>query len=220
MIRRIDAAFRTDQNGRINARDSTTLDTSVVGSQSYYSTGRTQLDQLPAFFPPSAEKVSILSFTVATRLAVEISDEVVNTPLPVYGKLGKVFTGITTLGDQTTSAGGFQPSITKVLPLPPDLTLLTTLYDPDNDPTPPVYQRGATDSPASIPAGFSPLGLQLVQTVTLSAPVPIPRGTVTYIGLWLNRALVRAAPSGNVAVALVVMDSTYSIVYDDGEGRP
>lgn len=217
MIRRIAGTFRTI-NKRVNLRDNLMADTAVA-NQAQYTKGSTQLDTLAPLFPPSAEDCEAITFSVSARVCLEIDGSIVINNSPLFGRLGKIVTGLTMTGNATGTP--LNPgSIDGVRQLPNDLSLVGDLWNPANDPLPPSYERGqGGQAPDNTVGGFVPPGLQIGLTQTLPERVPMFQGSNALMGIWLLPSLIVAAPTAPPqppGANLVVLDATYSVTYDDG----
>lgn len=196
MIRRINGAFRKRQSSTIICEDTIYTNTPARG-YAQYTTGATALDKVPPMFPPTLDHVSLLSFSVTGRIAV-----VAQPGMTSYGKLGRIVTGLTQEGSETTDSGGVQP----ILPLPEDSALIADLWNPAND-----------NLPVLISAASDRAGTLVNVTHTLPSPIPIFQGTTLLIGLWMLPSLSKCDSVADATTwPLWVLAANYSLIYDDG----
>jgi hypothetical protein len=122
-----------------------------------------------------------------------------------FGKWASILTGISTLPPPsfpvTTNPGTVQP-------LPQDSSLVTTFFDPDNDPMPPT----------NIPNG--PLPIPISATLTLPQPIRIESGMNISAGLWMLPSLLGGRLGTGFggyfpSRTLLLLNCSYTLVYDD-----
>ena len=147
---------------------------------------------------------NIISLTLAGYLAIAQLNVLGGNP-PTFGKLGRISGAITL--DVPLQPGNFT-SDPPLQPNPPDLSLAGDLWNPANDPLPPIW-----DSSGNVP---NPLTWLPVSTV-ISPPVPleIVPGKIIWIGIWMNPSLLGLNGVGLTTV-LTLANANYSLVYDDG----
>jgi len=172
------------------------------------TTGVTLLDKLDPIFPPTAEKVELLSFAVSAELALGVPDR------QGYGTFGKVVTGLTQIGQETSSV---DPASGNPVPwalgasLPADLTLVTDLWDPQTDRCPPPFTASAQGGFTTLPVGA---------TLTLPSPVPVFQGADIFMGIWALPSILACSSQGGPSPApstyLLMLRGQYTLIYDDG----
>lgn len=170
------------------------------GGVSAWTLGATIID-VPSFTPPSGRTWRILAieFYVGFNLAIPG-----DLGKPAYGKLGKVIAALIPSDAHQTQGGNVnQAWINPMLPLPADLSLITTLFNGEND---------------SAPAQFT-LTNKVITPLTgglnLSQPIDIYGGQQIGLGLWLTPSLAQMGLN-NEQAGLLGSSSRYTIIYDDG----
>jgi hypothetical protein len=130
---------------------------------------------------------------------------------PAYGKLGKIVAGL--LLENAQRYQNPTPWITPMLPLPPDSSLTADLWNPENDPMPPVMGE-------PIPSQQPPLSSLLSVTTVIAPPFPIPftPGGNLGVGMWMLPSLIGFSVAASYVAGLIMFGANYVINYDDGMG--
>lgn len=207
-------------NGHVNVQDNTNNPATEGFGQPGWSGGATLIDQL-LFQPPQFSSWHILSYSINAGLSFESYFNDLDTEFPIYGKLGKIFaalqldTGPTTGGSlpgtMTYAIGA--PYICPALPLPNDMTLGVTLFDPGSDPAPPTNYWNATTTVPNL--------LPLTASLQLAQPMQVTGSASIGIGLWICPSLLSGSgTNGGAAGGLCLRNGTYTVYYDDGVSSP
>jgi hypothetical protein len=123
---------------------------------------------------------------------------------PKFGKLGKIVGALTL--DIPLQPGNFT-SNPPLQPLPPDLSLSGSMWDPTIDPLPPLFSSGGTPNPLTC--------LPISTVISPPVPLEIIAGKTIWIGVWMFPSLLGLNAIG-LTNALEVVNPNYSLVYDDG----
>jgi hypothetical protein len=213
MIRRTTGEFRSiapPLNANLEDVVYVTGSTGVSSGQAQHTTGVSIIDRLGPIFPPTVEKVDLLSFAVSAMFAFLSPDN-----SPGYGEFGRILTGLTQVGGPTSSV---DPQSNANVPwqlgaqLPADLSLVTDLWNPGTDPCPPKLQASASGPSFGLPVGA---------TLTLPNSIPVFQGTDVFIGIWALPSLLSASkqapPYPPPSYSPFLFQAKYTVVYDDGE---
>jgi hypothetical protein len=151
--------------------------------------------------PRPGKNFTILGVSVGGRLAVQQ-----NGPT-LYGKFGKIVIGMPMTPDSSSSPTGFGylPYTTPALPLPSDLSLISTLWDPEVDSLPPSFANSSLDPTNLLPVYAS---------IDLSIPLLVTTGISPVVGIWMLPSLLSSGGS-QPSIQLSMYYATYSVVYDD-----
>lgn len=195
MIRRTGNAFRAASSnvpvdgGGIPVPGNVNL-TDIQGSASPYSswTQGAYIIDTARLVPITNKPMTIVSASVSASLVWYQSGAY------YYGKWGKVIAGITEAQNTSGYAAGFPYSV-PVNQRPQDSSLITTLWDPANDPLPPQLVSPLPNFPIS-------------GSIVPPSPIPAPQGGIG-IGMWIGPSLVANAN-------MCVYNAVWSIIYDDG----
>jgi len=155
--------------------------------------GVTQIDQLP-LQPALAAPWVIDGWSIAFDLWL-----FQNAPTaPIFGRLGSILGGLCHAAQIPAPlvGGGARP----VLPLPPNLGLLTQLWDGVADPCPPIVPAWAQAFPGA-PTTIS-------TTYPLPQPMVLEPGDSLSIGMWLT-------PSVSQNVQLCVFNAHWTVSYTE-----
>lgn len=164
------------------------------------------------------QSVSVRSQLTMVDLSSEISVGVSNSA--IFGKLGKIIAGliVDNAGVAVVQQGGFVQTSNGLINFPPDLTLTTTLFDPDVNELP----------PDDAGVGFSQnMPFLTVSCVLIPAtPIELTAGMLApSIGIWILPSLIGNAgpvtlighsPPGSWQRGIAVCNSQYAVNYDDG----
>ena len=149
--------------------------------------------------PGPNQRWTIISLSLSIFIAVR-------TDFPVVGKLGHIYGGI--MLDPVIAIGHQEQNFS---PIPtPDQSLITSLFDPDVDPSPPTF------NPNHPPTSYSQL---LYCPGTVSPPVPrqIYPGQQITVGLWVSPSILTNPSSEILAAGLTGFGQIgYNLVVDDG----
>jgi hypothetical protein len=161
---------------------------------STWTPGSTIIDPVP-LSPTLADKYSIVSWQISFQGGYFY------TAARSFGKLPKVIGGLVRTPQQTQGAGpgALNPFTAAALPLATDLSLLSVLWDGDQDPMFPV-------APVVGPIPSVPT----VGGLTLQVPLVIASGEGVAIGLWIT-------PSLTQNLQIFITNATYTVNYDDGK---
>lgn len=149
-----------------------------------WSPGGIMIDQAAVLVPPLTASYQATSFSVSAQLAL-ISEPASAFPPSVYpsifGKLGRIWAGLTTQGQTGPGAGLIAGNI------PSDSTTFTLLYDPAANPLPPYYSVGNFSQVwgfyewlAAIPT-FLPVSCSLQLPNALEVDPGLPFGVALYV---------------------------------------
>lgn len=204
MIRRIDGTFRAESVHGINIYDPL-LKTATAAGSSNWTNGCTVLDSVNITTgSPTNDRTAVLGFSVTAFLVLASAANV-----NAFGKFGRIIAGVTTDIPATPfPSAAILPGLS-LQSLPSDLSLVGDLWNPADDPLPPIVSTYPTPSPNS--------GLQATITQTLPSPIIIPRGGSNLcIGLWMLPSLIASDGAGSPKVTLVSQGAIWSVTYDDG----
>jgi hypothetical protein len=199
---RIPGAFRTYPGNNIyNLQD---LAQVPAANGVAVSGGATLIDSLAAS-PAGSQKWNLISLSMQGYLCLSCGST--GTP---YGDLGRIIAGILSpTSPQQLSQGTNVPWVNPMLPLPNDMSLMTTLFDPIIDSTPAL-------STAFLRDAVDPLSQLTPVSATVSPPNPIQLigGEGLSIGIWVYPSLLGCSAFGAVGLQLQYM--SYTLAYDDG----
>jgi len=133
-------------------------------------------------------------------------------PYAMFGKLGRILTGLSV--DQVMSTQADDQYLTTVAELPTDTSLVTDLWNPVNDPMPPIGYSGGGGVSLQTPYNA------LAMTAQISPPNPIDlfEGVNPVVGIWMMPSLLGVNPAAPLAngVGLDVAAAKFTINYEDG----
>lgn len=175
---------------------------SVIAGQPAWTPGATLIDQLQ-IIPPFTQKWTLLSAAITAEMCFM---EAVGSAW--FGKFGAVRAGIASPLSQTLQQS--DPSTTNpwtapALPLPQDQSGIGTLWDPANDPLPPV----------TLPPNTPTRGLPVSLSIVLPTPIVVDQAEPLGVGIWMAPSLLGTS-AGSGSGVLIVFNGSYSITYDDG----
>jgi hypothetical protein len=177
--------------------------------------GATQIDKID-LQPSSVQNYELVSVSIQGTL-VFYSQEVA-TIQGLSGKLGKIEAGLILDNDPAQTIGKIPGGSTvpwdpQFEPLPTDTTLVSTLWDPNEDDFPSV---GSINSPIDLgnTSLFIPVKTSIVPQNLLSIKSYLTAG----IGLWMNPSTYSVVSSSlnNAIIGLVLLQPTYTVNYDNG----
>jgi hypothetical protein len=128
-----------------------------------------------------------------------------------FGKLGKIQAGLSIDAPYSQSAAiaAMSQQGPALQQLPPDLSLVNSLFDPSSDPLPPALTGGSLPPPNQT--------LQLQATISPPIPLEIIAGKIIYCGVWMFPSLLGQNPIG-ASIGMGITPPNYTMVYDDGLG--
>lgn len=171
--------------------------------ESFYTTGITRLEPVNLFTGLASDKAAILGLTVGGGLVLRSG----GTPSSRWGRFGRIIAGLTTIGTQDNSPSA--AILPQLQPLPPDLSLVGDLWNPANDPLPPI----PTSTTNLVPGQTLRVGLAL----TLPQPIRIANNNL-FVGIWMLPSIIGATSIALPvpSVSLFLQQVTWSVTYDDG----
>lgn len=189
MIRRAQGAFRktTIFSGQ-NLMDTASSATPV------WTPGATIIDTAQVQ-PPTGAVWELQAFSVSGGLSFT------QLAARCYGRWGKIIAGIIRPGAPTGVPN--DPYVTPMLPLPIDTSMFADLWDPDNDPTPPLSNQGG-------------LTLPVYAALQLPIPMAVTLGDQVAIGVWMLPSLVGDNSGTSTPFQLALWNALYTLTFDDG----
>jgi hypothetical protein len=207
-VRRITQSFRSGVSPPIN------LSSEAYLAGDGWGYGGAIIDTLAALQENVLKGWSILGFSVAAKLRLVNGILVFPTVTQAYGKLGKIQAGLViplTAQTGTASAPYVSMASTGVAPsfaeLPPDVSMVTDLWNPANDPLPPQVPSSGTL--ASHP--YLPVSCSLILPTPLNMTGYADASTAGAIGMWASPSLLM----GSLLANLYVSEAHYSLYYSD-----
>ena len=176
------------------------------GFSSAWTPGGTIIDPVSLMGAATAQK-SFISASIRGSLILAQSP-------PGFGKFGRVIGGVLT-GSGDPSLGGSggvagAPWVNPILPLPGDASLVADLWNPANDPLPPVA-NGSFVGP--LPASQTVLPINCV----INPPVPVQLDEASMaIGMWATPSLIGNNTAGTFNWHLYIFNAIWTVVYNDG----
>lgn len=156
------------------------------------TTGAHQVDQL-TLAAPSTYNTQIIAISFTALLGM-------SGVFPLFGALGKIVCGLDPEGQPDVFGSSSPiPSVGNGCKLPADASLLTDLWNPENDPLPPITGSGA------------PL-LPVAGTLNPSQPVPITQDNVQLCaGVYMLPSVLGVAQP--ISLTGLFLTSVYYVVY-------
>jgi len=195
-IQQYKGAFRTS-DGATNVYEALS-----VGAGAGRDLGATIVDQVQ-LVPPMMQTWRLLQISIVATL-IMVSDNWIG----LCGKLPRIYGGLAQGIAQSWE--GASPMVVPMQALPSDQGGIGLLWDPANDPLPPL---------GTFTTRFAIIGLPVELNVSLPQPVSIMQGELVGVGIWLEGALL-ATPTSFTNAGLVVMNANYCVTYDDGQPEP
>lgn len=175
---------------------------------SFRTLGATQIET-PQIQPPLGAVWKVISYSIRVSLVV-VTDILTGFILgSMYGEFGPLDAFLLIDGAVQTFGANQNPFVNPMMPFPQDTTNRVRIWDPSNDPLPPLAGNTALPGGITQTTDFS-------QELQLPVPVPIHNGEQVGLGLWMSPSLIGSSANSQPFVGLTVANASYSIVYDDG----
>jgi hypothetical protein len=199
---RLNSPFRVEGSSLpINVTD---LVANVGPNGNGYTPGATIID-LVRLGPGISSKWTLLSISVQGYLQVFETA----TAQPLYGRLGRIIAGLTLDSPPNQTQGsGPQPWTVPMLPITPDTTLTTDLWNPASDPMPPTQVASIDDTPSK--------NLPVQANIVLPVPYQVIPGVTPTVGIWMTPSILATSSGTGVQFGLLLTRATWTADYDDG----
>lgn len=170
-----------------------------AANQSSYSAGATMFAPISNIATTGTAKPKLLSVSATANLTFIMSTA-------LFGKLGKVRMGLVL--DVPPPGTWGNPRV--MAPFPDDPSLMTDMWNPANDPMPPITPNAVITS--------QPQTFFISGEILPPVPLDIPTEQDISVGIWITPSLLapRAALPLNTVIGLLVGNATWSVNYDDG----
>lgn len=216
MIRYTKQAFRTNTTLGSSANITDFAVTPGPNNQSVWSLGATLLDVVTLTGGSPTKLCRVQSLSMQCYLTLTDNSGAAPARSAYFGKLGKLLGGMFVADAAISTSGGPTPWAHTMLSLPADPTLVTEIWNPANDPLPPL--RNVNDG--GFTAGLTPNPNQTLPVsgiVSPPIPVDVPIGQEVAVGLWMTPSLIGCTgTSAGGNLELTAFSSTFTIAYDDG----
>lgn len=208
MIQRVDQPFRfvSGLSYFQNWQDNGFISSGASAAGCQYTQGATQLDQANLQLPVrSLDRAQILAFSVVGQLSLATTIGFAAITGTISGKLGRIIAGV---GIRLQPTGGIPtgPWTSPMLPLPADADLFGDLWNPANNPLPPIWLENSNGPQAT---------LQVSLSLTLPQPLPLIQGQPV-VGMWATPSLIPGQSNGSLVVRPTMVRAAWSMIYDDG----